>query len=97
VYTRKNVREEEERVTMVATFGLCSSGGSKLRMTKGRANSCVVRNRYWPMSCLREGWYCGFLREDQGLKMIAFFFVWLMASFVKIGLGCWLMLADDMV
>jgi len=35
VYTRKNVREEEERVTVVATFGLCSSGGSKLRMTRG--------------------------------------------------------------
>jgi len=65
-------KRRESRV--VATFGLCSSGGSKLRMTKGRADSCVVGNRYWPMSCWRGGWYCGFVREDQELKMIAFLY-----------------------
>jgi hypothetical protein len=37
------------------------------------------------------------VREDQGLKMIAFFFVWLAALFIKIGLGYCLMLADDLI
>lgn len=33
-----------------------------------------------------------FVGEDQRLKIITFFFIWLAAPFVKIGLGYWLIL-----